>query len=180
MVAILMLVVAILMMLLAMYFLHLSSNIMSLGGIAIAIGAMVDGAIGMIGNAHKHLEAWEREGRKGSRDLVIIEAAKEVGKPFFFSLLIIAGSFIPVFTLAGQEGRLFRPLAFTKAFSMAFAAILSATLVPVLMLLFMKGKIATEGINPVNRFLVWVYEPVVHWRCAFPKSFCCWPEPRLA
>jgi Cu(I)/Ag(I) efflux system membrane protein CusA/SilA len=170
MVAILMLVVAILMMLLAMYFLHLSSNIMSLGGIAIAIGAMVDGAIVMIENAHKHLEQWEKDGRKGSRDEVIIAAAKEVGKPLFFSLLVIAVSFIPVFTLAGQEGRLFRPLAFTKTFSMAFAAILSATFVPVLMLLFIRGKIATEAKNPINRFLVWVYDPVVHLALRFPKT----------
>jgi copper/silver efflux system protein len=170
MVAILMLLVAILMMLLAMYFLRLSSNIMSLGGIAIAIGAMVDGAIVMIENAHKHLEKWEREGRQGDRDVIIIEAAKEVGKPLFFSLLIIAVSFIPVFTLAGQEGRLFRPLAYTKTFSMAFAALLSATLVPVLMLLFIRGKIATEAKNPINRFLVWIYEPVVHLALRFPKT----------
>jgi len=169
MVAILMLVVAILMMLLAMYFLHLSSNIMSLGGIAIAIGAMVDGAIVMIENAHKHLEKWERDGRKGNRSDIIIGAAKEVGKPLFFSLLIIAVSFIPVFTLVGQEGRLFRPLAFTKTFSMAFAALLSVTLVPVLMLLFIRGKVATEAKNPINRFLVWVYEPVAHLALHFPK-----------
>jgi Cu(I)/Ag(I) efflux system membrane protein CusA/SilA len=169
MVAILMLVVAILMMLLAMYFLHLSSNIMSLGGIAIAIGAMVDGAIVMIENAHKHLEKWERDGRQGSRNDIIIGAAKEVGKPLFFSLLIIAVSFIPVFTLVGQEGRLFRPLAFTKTFSMAFAALLSVTLVPVLMLLFIRGKVATEAKNPINRFLVWVYEPVAHLALRFPK-----------
>ena len=169
MVAILMLVVAILMMLLAMYFLHLSSNIMSLGGIAIAIGAMVDGAIVMIENAHKHLEKWERDGRKGNRSDIIIGAAKEVGKPLFFSLLIIAVSFIPVFTLVGQEGRLFRPLAFTKTFSMAFAALLSVTLVPVLMLLFIRGKVATEAKNPINRFLVWVYEPVAHLALRFPK-----------
>jgi Cu(I)/Ag(I) efflux system membrane protein CusA/SilA len=168
-VAILMLVVAILMMLLAMYFLGLSSNIMSLGGIAIAIGAMVDGAIVMIENAHKHLEKWEREGRQGSRDAILIAAAKEVGKPLFFSLLIIAVSFIPVFTLAGQEGRLFRPLAYTKTFSMAFAALLSVTLVPVLMLLFIRGKVATEAKNPINRFLVWIYEPVAKLALRFPK-----------
>jgi Cu(I)/Ag(I) efflux system membrane protein CusA/SilA len=170
MVAILMLLVAILMMLLAMYFLHLSSNIMSLGGIAIAIGAMVDGAIVMIENAHKHLEKWERERRKGSRNDVVIGAAKEVGKPLFFSLLIIAVSFIPVFTLVGQEGRLFRPLAFTKTFSMAFAALLSVTLVPVLMLLFIRGKVATEAKNPINRSLIWVYEPVAHLALRFPKT----------
>ena len=170
MVAIVTLLVAILMMLLAMYFLHLSSNIMSLGGIAIAIGAMVDGAIVMIENAHTRLEKWEQEGRKGSRDLIIIEAAKEVGKPLFFSLLIIAVSFIPVFTLEAQEGRLFRPLAYTKTFSMAFAALLSVTLVPVLMLLFIRGKIAPQAKNPINRFLIWVYKPFVHMALRFPKT----------
>jgi Cu(I)/Ag(I) efflux system membrane protein CusA/SilA len=169
MVAIVTLLVAILMMLLAMYFLHLSSNIMSLGGIAIAIGAMVDGAIVMIENAHTRLEKWEQDGRKGNRDLVIIEAAKEVGKPLFFSLLIIAVSFIPVFTLEAQEGRLFRPLAYTKTFSMAFAALLSVTLVPVLMLLFIRGKIAPQAKNPINRFLIWAYKPFVHLALRFPK-----------
>lgn len=169
MVAIFTLVVAILMMLLAMYFLNLSSNIMSLGGIAIAIGAMVDGAIVMIENAHTRLEKWEHEGRQGSRGLIITEAAKEVGKPLFFSLLIIAVSFIPVFTLEAQEGRLFRPLAYTKTFSMAFAALLSVTLVPVLMLLFIRGKIAPQAKNPVNRFLIWVYQPFVHLALRFPK-----------
>lgn len=169
MVAIVTLLVAILMMLLAMYFLGLSSNIMSLGGIAIAIGAMVDGAIVMIENAHTRLEKWEHEGSQGSRDKVIIEAAKEVGKPLFFSLLIIAVSFIPVFTLEAQEGRLFRPLAYTKTFSMTFAALLSLTLVPVLMVLFIRGKIAPQAKNPINRFLIWVYQPFVHWALRFPK-----------
>jgi copper/silver efflux system protein len=168
-VAIVTLLVAILMMLLAMYFLNLSSNIMSLGGIAIAIGAMVDGAIVMIENAHTRLEKWEHEGRQGSRDFVIIEAAKEVGKPLFFSLLIIAVSFIPVFSLEAQEGRLFKPLAYTKTFSMTFAALLSLTLVPVLMLLFIRGKIAPQAKNPVNRFLIWVYQPFVHMALRFPK-----------
>lgn len=168
-VAILTLPVAILMMLLVMHFLHLSSNIMSLGGIAIAIGAMVDGAIVMIENAHKRLEQWEQNGQQGSRERVIIDAAKEVGKPLFFSLLVIAVSFIPVFTLQAQEGRLFRPLAYTKTFSMAFAAFLTLTLVPVLMLLFIRGKIAPESKNPINRFLIWLYQPVVHLALRFPK-----------
>jgi Cu(I)/Ag(I) efflux system membrane protein CusA/SilA len=168
-VAILTLPVAILMMMLTMYFLHVSANIMSLGGIAIAIGAMVDGAIVMIENAHKRLEKWEHEGSQGNRDDIVIHAAKEVGKPLFFSLLIIAVSFIPVFTLQAQEGRLFRPLAYTKTFSMAFAAMLSVTLVPVLMLLFIRGKIAPETKNPINRFLIWVYEPFVHLALRFPK-----------
>ena len=169
-VAILTLPVAILMMLVVMHYIHLNSNIMSLSGIAIAIGAMVDGAIVMIENAHKHLEKWEADGGKGDRNQIIIQAAKEVGKPLFFSLLIIAVSFIPVFTLQAQEGRLFKPLAYTKTFSMFFAAMLSLTLVPVLMLLFIRGKIARENKNPVNRFLVWVYQPVVHWALKFPKT----------
>jgi Cu(I)/Ag(I) efflux system membrane protein CusA/SilA len=168
-VAILTLPVAILMMMLTMYFLHVSANIMSLGGVAIAIGAMVDGAIVMIENAHKRLEKWEHEGSQGNRDDIVIHAAKEVGKPLFFSLLIIAVSFIPVFTLQAQEGRLFRPLAYTKTFSMAFAAMLSVTLVPVLMLLFIRGKISPETKNPINRFLIWVYEPFVHLALRFPK-----------
>ncbi len=169
-VAILTLPVAILMMLVAMYYIHLNANIMSLSGIAIAIGAMVDGAIVMIENAHKHLEKWETHGRQGNRDDIIIEAAKEVGKPLFFSLLVIAVSFIPVFSLQAQEGRLFKPLAYTKTFSMMFASFLSITLVPVLMLLFIRGKIAPEHKNPINRFLIWVYEPIVHRALRFPKT----------
>jgi copper/silver efflux system protein len=169
-VAILTLPVAILMMLVTMYYLHLNSNIMSLGGIAIAIGAMVDGAIVMIENAHKRLEKWEQGGQKGSRDFVVIEAAKEVGKPLFFSLLIIAVSFLPVFTLQAQEGRLFKPLAYTKTFSMFFASLLSVTLVPVLMLLLIRGKIAPEGKNPLNRLLIWAYKPFAQLALRFPKT----------
>jgi copper/silver efflux system protein len=169
-VAIVTLPVAILMMLVTMYYLHLNSNIMSLGGIAIAIGAMVDGAIVMIENAHKRLEKWEQGGKKGSRDFVVTEAAKEVGKPLFFSLLIIAVSFLPVFTLQAQEGRLFKPLAYTKTFSMFFASLLSVTLVPVLMLLLIRGKIAPEGKNPLNRLLVWAYKPFAQLALRFPKT----------
>lgn len=169
-VAILTLPVAILMMLVTMYYIHLNSNIMSLGGIAIAIGAMVDGAIVMIENAHKRLEKWEREGKKEDRAFVVIEAAKEVGKPLFFSLLIIAVSFLPVFTLQAQEGRLFKPLAYTKTFSMFFASLLSVTLVPVLMLLFIRGKIAPESKNPLNRFLIWIYRPFARLALRFPKA----------
>ena len=169
-VAILTLPVAILMMFIAMYYIHLNSNIMSLSGIAIAIGAMVDGAIVMIENAHKHLEKWEAGGKKEDRNEVILAAAKEVGKPLFFSLLIIAVSFIPVFSLQAQEGRLFKPLAYTKTFSMLFASLLSVTLVPVLMTLFIRGKIAPEHKNPVNRFLIWVYKPFVHLSLKFPKT----------
>jgi Cu(I)/Ag(I) efflux system membrane protein CusA/SilA len=169
-VAIITLPVAILMMFIAMYYIHLNSNIMSLSGIAIAIGAMVDGAIVMIENAHKHLEKWEAEGRPGNRNDIILTAAKEVGKPLFFSLLIIAVSFIPVFSLQAQEGRLFKPLAYTKTFSMLFASILSVTLVPVLMVLFIRGKIAPEHKNPINRFLIWAYKPFVHLALKFPKT----------
>src|SRR3990167_238812 len=119
-VAILTLPIAIILSFIAMYYLRLTSNIMSLGGIAIAIGAMVDAAIVMVENAHKRLERWESEGSKGSRVQIIIEAAKEVGKPLFYSLLIITVSFLPVFTLEAQEGRLFKPMAFTKTFAMFF------------------------------------------------------------
>ncbi len=169
-VVILMLPIAILMSLVAMYYIDLNSNIMSLAGIAIAIGAMVDAAIVMIENAHKRLEKWEHEGRPGSRNVVVIEAAKEVGKPLFFSLLIITVSFLPVFTLEAQEGRLFKPLAFTKTFAMFFASVLSVTLVPVLMLLLIRGKIAPEHKNPLNRFLIWAYDPFVHLALRFPKT----------
>ena len=169
-VVILMLPIAILMSLVAMNYIGLNSNIMSLAGIAIAIGAMVDAAIVMVENAHKRLEKWEREGRPGSRNVVVIEAAKEVGKPLFFSLLIITVSFLPVFTLEAQEGRLFKPLAFTKTFAMFFASLLSVTLVPVLMLLLIRGKIAPERKNPLNRFLIWAYDPFVHWALRFPKT----------
>jgi Cu(I)/Ag(I) efflux system membrane protein CusA/SilA len=152
-----------------MHYLNLTSNIMSLGGIAIAIGAMVDAAIIMVENAHKRLEHWEESGRPGSRNDVLIDAAKEVGKPLFFSLLIITVSFLPIFTLEGQEGRLFKPLAFTKTFAMFFASFLSITLVPVLMLLLIRGRIRPEAQNPVNRFLIAIYMPVIHWVLRFRK-----------
>ena len=165
-VAIIMLPVAILLAFIPFQGLHLTANIMSLGGIAIAIGAMIDAAIIMIENAHKHLEKAREE--NGDKDLegamrteAILEAAKSVGRPLFFSLLVITVSFIPVFTLEAQEGRLFQPLAFTKTFSMFFAALLSITLVPVLMVWFIRGKIAPEAKNPVNRFLIWIYKPLV-------------------
>jgi copper/silver efflux system protein len=157
-VAILMLPVGVLMAFIAMRLLGMSSNLMSLGGIAIAIGAMVDAAIVMIENAHKHLER-VKEGE--SRVEAMIAACKEVGPSLFFSLLIITVSFLPVFTLESQEGRLFSPLAYTKTFAMAGAAILSLTLVPVLMLLFIRGKIMPEAKNPVNRFLIWLYRPII-------------------
>jgi copper/silver efflux system protein len=157
-VAILMLPVGVLMAFGAMKLLGIGSNIMSLGGIAIAIGAMVDAAIVMIENAHKHLERAE-PGR--SRLSILIEAAAEVGPALFFSLLIITVSFMPIFTLESQEGRLFSPLAFTKTFSMAAAALLSVTLVPALMAIFVRGRIVPEHRNPINRFLIWIYRPVI-------------------
>jgi len=157
-VAIVMLPVGVLIAFIAMHALGINSNIMSLGGIAIAIGAMVDAAIVMIENAHKHLERL-KEGE--SRFDAMLAACKEVGPALFFSLLIITVSFLPVFTLEAQEGRLFSPLAFTKTFSMAGAALLSVTLVPVLMGLFIRGKLIPEHKNPLNRFLIWVYRPTL-------------------
>ena len=136
----------------------LSSNIMSLGGIAIAIGAMVDAVIIMIENAHKHLE--RDAGRKPHWD-IIRDASIEVGPTLFYSLLVITVSFLPVFTLQAQEGRLFKPLAFTKTYAMGSAALLSITLAPVLMGFFIRGKIPSEEKNPVNRFLVWLYHPLL-------------------
>src|SRR5262249_27252813 len=153
-VAILMLPVGVLMAFAAMKFFGIGSNIMSLGGIAIAIGAMVDAAIVMIENAHKHLERAE-PGK--SRLEILIEAAAEVGPA-----LIITVSFMPIFTLEAQEGRLFSPLAFTKTFAMAAAALLSVTLVPALMVIFVRGKIIPEHKNPINRFLIFIYRPVIH------------------
>ena len=160
-VVILTLPIAILLSFLAMYYLGITSNIMSLAGIAIAIGAMVDAVIVMIENAHKRLEQWERAGRPGSRTAVIIQAAQEVGKPLFFSLLIISISFLPVFTLEAQEGRLFKPLAVTKTAAMVFAALVSITLAPLLMEWLLKGKIRAEESNPVNRLLIGLYRPIV-------------------
>jgi Cu(I)/Ag(I) efflux system membrane protein CusA/SilA len=157
-VAIVMLPVGILMAFGAMKLLGLGANIMSLGGIAIAVGAMIDAAIVMIENAHKHLERAD-PGR--SRVDVLIEAASEVGPALFFSLLIITVSFMPIFTLESQEGRLFSPLAFTKTFSMAAAALLSVTLVPALMVVCVRGRIVPEHRNPINRFLIWIYRPVI-------------------
>ncbi|MBF0422130.1 MAG: efflux RND transporter permease subunit [Magnetococcales bacterium] len=157
-VAILMLPVGVLIAIILMQSLGLTSNIMSLGGIAIAVGAMVDAAIVMIENAHKHLE---RAAPGIPRHRILMEAAIEVGPPLFFSLLIITVSFLPVFALEAQEGRLFKPLAYTKTFAMAGAALLSVTLVPVLMLLFVRGRILPERNNPINRFLIWLYRPII-------------------
>jgi len=157
-VAIITLPLGVLMAYLCMHLLGLSSNIMSLGGIAIAIGAMVDAAIVMIENAHKHLE---RAAGDKPRSEILIAAASEVGPALFFSLLVITVSFAPIFALEAQEGRLFKPLAYTKTFAMAAAALLSVTLVPALMTLFVRGRIVSEQRNPLNRFLIWVYGPVI-------------------
>ena len=147
-----------------MWLFGLSSNIMSLGGIAIAIGAMVDAAIVMIENAHKHLE---RAPPGKPRSEVLIEAAVEVGPALFFSLLIITVSFLPIFALEGQEGRLFKPLAYTKTFAMGAAAFLSIALVPALMILLVRGRIIPEHKNPVNRFLIWIYRPAIELALRF-------------
>ena len=163
-VAIISLPIGILAAFLVMYFQGINANIMSLSGIAIAIGAMVDAAIVMVENAHKHLEK-----DRGKKDhwRIIVDASKEVGPALFFSLLIITVSFLPIFALQGQEGRLFKPLAFTKTYAMAAAALLSVTLVPVLMGYLIRGKIQPEHKNPVNRFLIWIYRPVIHFVLRF-------------
>jgi len=163
-VAIVILPVAVLAAFLVMFRQGISSNIMSLGGIAIAIGAMVDAVIIMIENAHKHIE---RDGGKKPHRDIIRDAAIEVGPTLFYSLLVITVSFLPVFTLQAQEGRMFKPLAFTKTYSMAAAALLSITLAPVLMGFFIRGKILSEEKNPINRFLIWLYHPVLDFVIRF-------------
>ena len=160
-VAIVMLPVGVLIAFIAMRMLDINSNLMSLGGIAIAIGEMVDAAIVMTENAHKHLERLPPDHRAAERAEAIMIACREVGPALFFSLLIMTVSFLPVFTLESQEGRLFSPLAYTKTFAMAGAALLSITLVPVLMLLFIRGKIMPEAKNPINRFMIWSYRPII-------------------
>jgi copper/silver efflux system protein len=157
-VAIVILPIAVLASILIMFGQGISSNIMSLGGIAIAIGAMVDAAIIMIENAHKHIE---HDGGKKPHWDIIRDAALEVGPTLFYSLLVITVSFLPVFTLQAQEGRMFKPLAFTKTYSMAAAALLSITLAPVLMGFFIRGKILPEEKNPLNRLLIWIYHPLL-------------------
>jgi len=156
-VAILILPIAVLLAFIPMAYLHITSSIMSLGGIAIAIGAMVDAAIVMVENAHKRLE----QAPNADRIETIIAAAKEVGRPLFFSLLVIAVSFLPIFALEAQEGRLFTPLAYTKTFSMLFATALSVTLAPVLMVLLIRGHIRAETKNPLNWLLVTLYRPII-------------------
>ena len=167
-VAIIMLPIAILISFIIMNSQGINANIMSLGGIAIAIGAMVDSAIIMIENAHKHIEHNTDETK--SRWQIIKEAAVEVGPTLFFALLLITVSFFPIFTLQDQEGRLFKPLAFTKTYAMAAAAFLSVTLVPVLMGLLIRGKIPKEEKNPVNRLMIKLYHPVLNFVLRFKKS----------
>jgi len=168
-VAIFTLPVGILAAFLIMYPLGINANIMSLGGIAIAIGVMVDASVVMVENAHKHLERARASGKPFDRDTVIIDAAKEVGPALFYSLVIITLSFLPVFTLQAQEGRLFRPLAFTKTFAMAAAALLAITITPVLMAILIRGRIRPEHKNPLSRFFIWAYQPFIHFVLRFPK-----------
>ncbi len=171
-----------------------NANIMSLGGIAIAIGAMVDAAVVMIENAHKHIERWGHENAHAdlpneTRWRLVTEAAAEVGPALFLSLVIITLSFVPVFALQAQEGRLFSPLAFTKSYAMAGAAILSVTLVPVLMGYLIRGRIPAETANPLNRWLTAVYRPAIDWTLRKPKTVLllaliafattAWPLTRL-
>ncbi len=166
-VAIVSLPVGILTAFIVMYFQGINANIMSLGGIAIAIGAMIDGAIVMIENMHKHMERTPLT--KENRWQIVIDSATEIGPALFFSLLIITVSFVPVFTLEAQEGRMFSPLAFTKTYAMAASAALAITLVPVLMGYFIRGKVLPEHKNPVNRFLSWLYIPSLKTVLRFPK-----------
>jgi len=156
--------VGILMSFIIMKLLGINANIMSLGGIAIAIGVMVDASVVMVENLHKHKE--RNHGLTQSE--LVIRAAKEVGPALFFSLVIITISFLPVFTLEQQEGRLFSPLAFTKTFAMASSAILAITIIPVLMFFFVRGKILTEAKNPISRFFIWIYRPVIRLVLRFP------------
>ena len=153
-----------------MFYQGLTINIMSLGGIAVAIGAMVDAAIIIIENIHKKLEQWDDDGSPGGRTTAIIEAMQEVGPSIFFSLLVITVSFMPVFTLEGVEGRLFKPLAFTKTYSMGFAAILAVTLTPALAATFIRGKIRREERSLLNRWLVAAYAPIVRLVVRFRKT----------
>ena len=182
--------IAVLLAFIPMHFMGLGSNIMSLGGIAVAIGAMVDAAIVVIENCHKRLETWEQEGRRGDYREALILAVKEVGGPSFYSLLVIAVSFMPVFTLAGQEGRLFRPLAYTKNLSMALAAVLAITLTPALLTLLIRrepfrfrpaglrwiantllvGRIYSESEHPISRVLHRLYTPLVRFVIRYRKS----------
>jgi Cu(I)/Ag(I) efflux system membrane protein CusA/SilA len=153
-----------------MYFLRLTSNVMSLGGIALSIGVVVDAAIVMVENGYRRLSEGTEEDRRNST-ATVMRACQQVGRGVFFALIIIIISFMPVFLLEAQEGRLFRPLAFTKTFAMAASSLLAITLVPVLMTLFLRGKtLKPEAANPVSRFMRWIYEPVIHWALRYRKT----------
>jgi len=153
-----------------MYFLKLTSNIMSLGGIALSIGVIVDASIVMVENGYRHLSEGTDEDRRNS-GATIVRACQQVGRGIFFALAIIIISFVPVFMLEAQEGRMFRPLAFTKTFAMAASSLIAITLVPVLMTIFLKGKrLRTESENPISKFFRWFYEPIIHWVLRFKKT----------
>ncbi len=162
--------VAIVISFLPMYLLRVSSNIMSLGGLALAIGVLVDASIVMVENAHRHLAAVGDGAGGAARQSAIVAASQQVGRAIFFSLVIIVVSFLPVFLLTGEEGRLFRPLAFTKTFAIAAASILSITLVPILMIGWMRGRIRSEEKNPAALFTRRLYAPVLNWALRFPKT----------
>ncbi len=159
--------IGVLMAFIPMYYMGLNANIMSLGGIAIAIGEMVDASIVLIENVHKKLEKWQEEGERGDRFQAVMEGMKEVGRPVFFSLLIITVSFLPVFTLEYQEGRLFKPLAFTKTFIMFFSSVLAITITSALIALLITGKIRPEEKNPISRFFIRLYNPVMKFTLRF-------------
>ncbi len=169
-VAIISLPIGILVAFAVMYLQGINANIMSLGGVAIAIGAMIDGAIVLVENMHKHIEKTPLT--KTNHWQIVIQSASEVGPALFFSLLIITVSFVPVFVLEAQEGKMFAPLAFTKTYAMAAAALLAITLVPVLMGYFVRGKIYSERRNPINRALLAVYRPILTWVLTFPRLVC--------
>jgi Cu(I)/Ag(I) efflux system membrane protein CusA/SilA len=169
-VPILTLPIAVLLAFIPMYYQGLTANIMSLGGIIVAVGAMVDASIILIENVHKKLEVWEEAGRPGARREVIISAMQEVGPSIFGSLLVLTVAFLPVFTLEATEGRLFKPLAYTKTYSMGFAAVLAVTLTPALAVLFIRGRIRKEEENPINRWLVASYTPVVRFVVRHSKA----------
>jgi len=159
-IAVITLPIGVLISILVMHLLGINANIMSLGGIAIAIGVMVDASVVMVENAHKHLE---RDRGKKDHKKIILDAAKEVGPALFFSLLIITVSFLPVLVLQGQSGRLFKPLAYTKTFAMAASALLSITIIPTLIAIFIKGKIRSEKDNPISRLSIWLYRPIINF-----------------
>ncbi len=162
--------VSVLIAFITMNMMGVSSNIMSLGGIAIAIGVLVDAGVIMVENCYRHLSEMEPEERSAKRLEVIISSAKQVGRAIFFSLLIIVLSFVPVFLLEGQEGKLFHPLAFTKTFSMMASAVIAITLVPVLMFYLMRGKMARESSNPLSTFFIKLYSPVIRWVLVWKKT----------